>query len=209
MRFLLPLALAISALAACVASPAAAMSFETISGPEACAARGCVLASGLIGEQSDAEFARFVSANRVPSGALVILDSEGGDLLASLKLGNEIRGDGLATTVAAYDKADGRFVAGGSCASACAYVFLGGVERSVGRDARIGVHQIHTEDRTWAMSAEAGFDLMSLVAVHLQKLCGNLGLLIPALRTRPQEMHWLSASELTRYGVVTTSAGVA
>jgi hypothetical protein len=208
MRFRLPhLAFAVAALALAFGARAAqAMTFETVSGPEACAARTCVLATGEIGEQSGEAFAAFLHANRIDRGALVILNSPGGDLMASLKMGNEIRGAGLATMVAAFDKSAGRFADDGACASACAYVFLGGVERSVGAGAKIGVHQIYAGDKTWTMNAEAGFDLMSLVALHLQHLCGNLGLLIPTLKTRPQEMHWLSSSELTRYAVVTTGA---
>jgi hypothetical protein len=196
------LVLALAALALGLATRAHAMSFETVSGPPECAARACILASGVIEEDSGKTFAAFLRSHDVGRGALVVLNSEGGDLIASLQMGNQIRSAGMATIVAAFDRSTGR-LAGGTCASACAYAFLGGIERSLGAGAKIGVHQIAAGDRTWTMNAEAGFNLMSLVATHVDHLCGNLGLLIPALKTPPREMHWLSASELDRYAVVT------
>jgi hypothetical protein len=202
----LQLVFALAVLALALGSRAQAMTFETVSGPEACAQRACILASGVI-EASDARsFATFIEANKIGRGALLILNSGGGNLLQSLKLGNEIRAAGLATTVSDFDRGSDRLKAGGICASACTYAFLGGVERSVGEDARIGVHQISSAGDSWTMSAADGLELMSLVATHVQHLCGNLDLLIPALKTRPQDMHWLSPLELTRYAVTTTAS---
>jgi hypothetical protein len=47
---------------------------------------------------------------------------------------------------------------------------------------------------------------MSLVATHVRHLCGGLDLLIPAMSTPPQQVYWLSRSELTRYRVVTAAS---
>ena len=60
----------------------------------------------------------------------VLLESLGGTLLDGLSLGQSIRGAGLKT------------IARAECASACALIFLGGVERMLlGPQARIGFHQ--------------------------------------------------------------------
>jgi hypothetical protein len=196
------LALVFALVAVGFASRAGAMTFETIDGSGPCASRGCVFASGAIDEHSGPAFAAFLKTSKVGPGGLVILDSPGGDLLQSLVLGNEIRAAGLATTVQGYDRRTGRLQAG-ACASACAYAFLGGVERTVSEGSRIGVHQIYSTDGTWNLSAQDGMELMSLVAIHLDRLCGNLDLLIPTLKTHPGDMHWLSPGELARYAVVT------
>lgn len=199
----LHIALSLALLVLTLGSRASAMTFETISGPAECAVRTCILASGTIDERTGPEFAAFLKGKGIGRGGLIILDSPGGALLQSLELGNEIRAAGLATTVQGYDRRSGQLQAGGACASACVYAFLGGVDRTVGKGSRIGVHQIYTAGDTWAMSAADGMELMSLVATHVDHLCGNLDLLIPALKTRPEDMHWLSSVELTRYAVVT------
>jgi hypothetical protein len=181
------------------------MTFEAVSGPDACQGRTCIVASGPIDERTADDFDRFLKDHAETKGGLLILDSEGGALLQSLQLGNEIRHAGLDTTVAAFDQ-DSRSLKGGVCASACAYAFLGGVQRSLAPGARIGVHQIASRGETWALSTQSGLELMSLVATHVRHLCGGLDLLIPAMSTPPQQVYWLSRSELTRYRVVTAAS---
>jgi hypothetical protein len=204
----LHLAFALALLTVGFGSRAGAMTFETVSGPGTCASRSCILASGAIDPHTGADFATFLKTGKIGRGGLVILDSPGGDLLQSLALGNQIRAAGLATTVQGYDRDHGRFKAG-ACASACAYAFLGGVERTVGEGSRIGVHQIYTTDTTWNLSAQDGMELMALVAVHVSHLCGNLDLLIPTLKTHSADMHWLSPGELARYAVITGPSAAA
>jgi hypothetical protein len=201
----------IAALAAALilasASHAAAMTFEVVSSPTECAARGCVVAEGPIDKQTAAQFESFVRKHKLEAGAVVVLDSPGGNLLQGLALGEAIRKARFVTRVQAYDHTAGRFAQGGRCASACAYVFLGGVERTVAPGARIGVHQVAAPGGdTDGLSAADGLKLMSITASYVERLCGKLDLIIPALRTRPQEIYWLSPVELARYAVITTPA---
>jgi hypothetical protein len=203
MRLRLLTLLLAAALSLAGAHRAAAMTFEAIADPAECPASGCILANGDIDATSADQLERFLVEHKVAHGALLVLDSPGGALIQSLELGNVVRGAGLATTVRAYDAKTARFRAGGECASACVYAFLGGVERTAGEGARIGVHQPYTAGDTWALSAQDGFSLMTQVAVHVKHLCGSLELLIPAMRTPPQQMHWFTQSELTRYAVIT------
>lgn len=203
MRFRpLPFALALAALSLAFGARAEAMTFEAVSGPAPCQARACILASGDIDDRTAGDFAEFLKVHPTPRGGLVILDSPGGDLLQSLKLGNEIRDAGLDTAAGTLDRKHDRF-SGGACASACVYAFLGGVDRSVEAGGKLGVHQIYVRGDTWALSAQDGLRLMSLVGAHVQHLCGRLDLLIPAMDTPPEQMHWLSKGELVRYAVVT------
>lgn len=201
----LHLALAVAAFAVSLGARATAMTFEAIKGPDECIGRTCILAAGEIDAQTVDDFQAFLKAGKIARGALVVLNSGGGNLVESLRLGNVIRQAGLSTTVRSYDPETGRFQAGGTCASGCAYAFLGGVSRSVGEGGRIGVHQIYTQGDAWALSAQDGLELMSLVAAHIRRLGASLELLIPAMNTRPQGMHWLSTGELSRYAVVTAT----
>jgi hypothetical protein len=61
--------------------------------------------------------------------------SPGGSLAAGLAFGLFARGLGLATSVP-----DNAY-----CVSACALAWSGGIKRSVGKDARIGYHQVFVE----------------------------------------------------------------
>jgi hypothetical protein len=195
------LALAGLALAASAvfASPASAMTFEQISGPADCAERACILASGLIDADAPGDFERFVKLRRLQPGALVVLNSEGGVLMDGLTLGALIREARFSTTVQS----------GGDCASACAFTFLGGVQRSVGHGARVGLHQIYSNPQARdAISVADAQILMSRVAAHIERMGGGMDMLIAILRTPPQSIHWLSAAELSRMGVTTGASDV-
>jgi hypothetical protein len=118
------------------AAPAAAMTFERVTDAPGCESRACIVAMGEIEADTARQFARLLRQEKPAAGAVVILDSEGGDLLQGLALGGEIRKAGLSTRVQRYDRAARAFADGGVCASACAYAFLGGVTRSVDGRAR-------------------------------------------------------------------------
>jgi hypothetical protein len=87
-------------------------------------------------------FEAFVAANQPPG--IVRLNSPGGNLAAGLILGEMLRAGGYLTEVGAstrildaverglFDRAPG------TCASACAYAFLGGTSRSLDEAAKIG-----------------------------------------------------------------------
>ncbi len=72
----------------------------------------------------------FVSADpaRLPAGAVLIVDSPGGDGLAAIDIGRMVRA------------ARAHVFVRGRCASACVYVLAGGVVRGVARDGAIGIH---------------------------------------------------------------------
>ena len=189
--------IAFLALSCLMGTAAKAMTFSLLPVAGACAAHPCILADGEIDESAVGAFTSFVRQAHLVPGALVVLNSPGGNVLQSLMLGKAIRQQGFSTTVPA----------GGACASACAFVFLGGVERSADPSARIGVHQISAPASPLGdLSAADGEWLVSLVAVYVKDMGGDLSVLIPALRTAPCDMHWLSPSELSRYAVVTKAA---
>src|SRR5262245_9841528 len=64
------------------------------------------------------------------SKAIIILESDGGSVLAGIQIGETIRLKNFAT-----------FVSDGTrCASACALAWLGGAKRYMGPGARVGFH---------------------------------------------------------------------
>ncbi|MDB5459336.1 MAG: hypothetical protein JWO72_1077 [Caulobacteraceae bacterium] len=186
-------------------SPAAAMTFQESPASDACGSRPCILASGLIDKHSVGEFDAFVRKNKPAPGATVALNSEGGVLIFGLELGQHIRQNGFSTTVPGSGFAPDA-PPPGECASACVFTFMGGVQRSVGKGARVGVHQIYSDTQARdSLSVSDAQYLTSLVALQIDRMGGRLGILILALRTSPNNIHWFSATELSGLGVVTAA----
>jgi len=209
MRFAILLqSLAAALLALGAAAPAAAMTFSVTTAPDVCKPEGCIIATGDIDSDSGKELTRFVKANKVQRGAVVVMQSDGGNLLGGLALGTAIRQAGFATTVARYDEQAGTFTSGGACASACAYAFLGGLQRTVGEGSKLGVHQVcGPPDKPWELSAQDSQWLMAMVAVYLNQMGVSMDVMILALRTSPTDMHWLSPVELAQYSVTNRANG--
>jgi len=176
-------------LAAAKAQPAA-MSFETLDSPF-CPAVGCLLAQGMITTDTPAAFSRALRERRLRPGALVVLDSPGGATMAGMKLGLLIRRAQLATHVQSAD-----------CASACAYAYLGGVIRTVGRRARLGVHQFRATDETGELSIGRAQEIAATLTTYLDAMGARAGLLAIALSTPPERIRWLNPGELEGFGVV-------
>lgn len=186
-------------LAAALAQPAHALGLARAD-TGACAPTTCVVVTGDIGGGSAEDFVRFIKEAQVPRGALVVLDTDGGDLVAALKIGGVIRRAQLATAVASFDAHKGE-LGPATCASACVYVLLGGVDRTVQRGSRVGVHQIYAAEAS-ALSASDAQWLNALVAVHLNKMGASFELLTLAMGAAPSTMRWLAPRELAAYGVV-------
>jgi hypothetical protein len=72
------------------------------------------------------------------SKVVVAFESEGGSLLAGIRIGEIIRMKGFATVVPT----------GARCASACAIAWLGGAQRLIGEPALIGFHAAYKDDGT-------------------------------------------------------------
>ena len=198
----------LAALLGLCAPSARAMTFETLSGSAECVVRQCVLASGPVDKASVGAFLQLVRERRIAPGAVVLLNSEGGYLLYGIRLGEEIRRAGFATAVNRYDAA-AQVLVPADCASACAFAFLGGVERDVAPGSRVGVHQIYAnvEARDGLSVGDVQF-LTSLTAMHIDNMGGGVGILIEALRTPPDVVHWFSDPELSRLAVTTAHAAM-
>lgn len=194
-------ALAIATIVLTFGSTAAAMTYEKVTGAGECAVRTCVVASGEIGGDDAEAFAGFLKRQDIRPGSLLILNSPGGDLVQALTISGHVRKAGLSTHVGSYDHRSGELRPGGACASACAYAFLGGVSRTASKGAKLGVHQLHAQ-RGDVSIADSQL-LTSMIAANIKRLGGSVDILIVALRTPPESMHWMSRAELIRFQMVT------
>lgn len=123
------------------------MDFRIVEGAGVFGQTRWVQASGPILPDTADRFDQFARANSV-AGMTVVLDSPGGSMTAGLRMGRAFRTAGVNTLIGrtVLRVESGRAVAtlithGVSCASACSYAFLGGIQRIVPTTARFGVHQ--------------------------------------------------------------------
>src|ERR1700752_2906566 len=112
--------------------------------------RGWVSAVGIVTADSPRDFDEF-SRGRDLSGATIVLDSSGGSVNDSIKLGRRFRSLGMLTTVGVSPRCDhaGRasVTPEAYCESMCVFLLLAGKARYVPEGARVRVHQIWMGDR--------------------------------------------------------------
>lgn len=99
-----------------------------------------IVAIGVIEEDTPDKFQKFIEKEK-PHAIKIVLHSPGGNLVSGMKLGRQIRNLELDTFVGnSIDSPDNNHPSGGrkyndfapgKCLSACAYAFLGGVDRNL------------------------------------------------------------------------------
>ncbi len=126
--------------------------------------------------------------------ATVSLKSDGGALVAGIRIGTLIRSKRFATLVP-----DGAL-----CASACAVAWLGGVKRLVGKDAGVGFHAAYVMRAGTAAESGPG---NAILGAYLNQL----GLSEKAIRyvtyADPTTIHWMTIAEAAEHEITVASAG--
>lgn len=149
-----------------------------------------ISAEGLIVSDSPRQLDEMLSAisgRRLP----VIINSQGGDVIAAMALGRLIRKRGLDTAVAGTRflpcgpldadclPSDGSAYAGvaidswGKCVAACPVVLAGGVRRLVGRGAYIGIHEVALLQKVEAYFVEMGVSFALASAMQQARYGGD------------------------------------
>lgn len=164
-------------------------------------------ASGSIEPGDTDRMASFIAANKIVD-ARVILNSPGGSLPESLKLGSLIREKKFDTDVGA--QGDYKIAI---CASACAYVFAGGVYRYLeAYSGRLGIHQFSSPSDS--MLNEGDAQLVSGAVVDYLVEMGVDGRAFSLAATAsPNEVVWVSRSDaialhLANNGAAPTTAEI-
>lgn len=147
----------------------------------------------------------------------VALDSPGGNLAEGIELGEFFRKENVTTVVAKYSpkpplqeeweySAYAERIPGAECHSACALAFMGGLERTVDEDSKIGFHQFAGKDgnRNGVSHSELETSTQSVSAIvssYLRRMGAKQELFEVMSITPPNEMYVLSSSQLTEFGV--------
>ncbi|MDO9525969.1 MAG: hypothetical protein Q7J57_10625, partial [Gemmobacter sp.] len=121
--------------------------------------------------------------------AIVVFDSPGGNLMAGLGMGRALRLQSATTVVDTN----------GTCASACALAWLGGVRRLMDASARVGFHAAYFVD-TSGNSVETGSG-NALVGAYLNQLGLSDKAVYYITQAAPAEMQWLSADDADALGI--------
>ena len=182
------------------------------------ACRTWISAVGTITEHTARDFEAFAKDNKV-QGATLVLESEGGSVLAALAFGRAIRRFDMTTMVGktiVVPSNDGEARAelspDASCQSMCAFLLLGGARRYVPPEARVLVHMIWLGDkRQGAQEASYTAEELGLVqrdigsiARYTVEMGGDIELLETALRVPPwKPMYALAADEVHRMRLTT------
>jgi hypothetical protein len=199
------------------------MRFEwQVEGPaEQCGAhcRTWISATGIITDDTARVFETFARHNKV-RGAKLVLDSEGGSVIAAMALGRVIRTFDMTTAVGKTTplppvsgaRQRAAITPDATCESMCTFVLLAGTRRYVPTEARVLVHQIWLGAKTKrARETSYTADELQLVQRDVGKLArytaemgGSMELIEIALRVPPWEpMYRLVAKELRRMKITT------
>jgi hypothetical protein len=133
---------------------------------------------------------------------VVSLNSPGGTLDGAMAIAKLVRGKGLATEVA-----DGAL-----CASSCPLLLAGGLTRTVGAEAAVGVHQFYEAMKTTTAPDQAMADAQITIARisrHLIDMGVDPVLWLHALDTPPQTLYYFSSGEMAKYRLATAPVSTA
>jgi hypothetical protein len=151
-----------------------------------------IVADGMISPESAAAF-RAVATTVLPEPIVVRINSPGGNLVGSLRLGDAFREFKATVLVGKAAR----------CISACVYAFLGGATRRA-TEAQIGVHRFRPID-----DRNDGGDFPTILVQkatdiltdYVTRMGADPGLVGMALTIQPPAIHLLDAAELRRYRV--------
>ena len=226
---LVPLALPAAAQQASPKPPPVkdAMTFELVTNdPDAPADKQqrWVAASGGIVPETGKAFEDFLKTVVLTPDIPVVLDSKGGSIQGGLRLGEAMRKAGASVTVGRSIPVSAATPGGkglarhqliprlGRCFSSCTYAFLGGVKRTIPAGAAYGVHMFwpsefldgHLQRKYDYREIERAQRLSALIAVYIQKMGVDLGLLQMAANTPPKvAIRRLTAKEIVDLKIAT------
>ena len=166
-----------------------------------------VYVSGSIEAGDTERFASFITRNNV-TDALVILNSPGGSLMESLKFGQFVRNRHFDTDVGAQGNWSNSI-----CASACSYIFAGGVYRYLeNHSGKLGIHQFSSASGTTGEIGDIQL-LSGAVVEYLEEMGVDARAFSLATTVSPNEIVWVTPTQalnlrLANNGTLPTTAEI-
>lgn len=194
------------------------MKFDVHPSPSGCSDCIIIEAKGAITATTAEEFEDFLRQERrgIPtSRTIILLDSEGGDLAAGLKLGSILRREGIDAEMPGPPWIEGRQTIP-VCLSACAYAFLGAAFRNFGRDDYLAFHQFSANSlrASESISAVTGADLLrdqyvaGVLVAYIVEMDVSAKLYELAAATPPDRLRYITTEEAEGLGMLTSKDAV-
>jgi len=159
---------------------------------------GEVSAIGRIEPGSAADFEKFLEGEGRGAKAVWLL-SPGGSVPDAISMGRSVRRRGLNTMVPSS----------GYCASSCPLVFAGGVQRSAGKNALIGVHQVSAVAKgteTWGDGISAAQQISARCVEYLVSMGVDPASWVKAMQTPKERLYIFRSEELQALKITTGAA---
>jgi hypothetical protein len=169
-----------------------------------------IVAEGIIEADTPQAFVAFLRSVAGESGLrdVVVLNSPGGRVLASMRLGAALRKLKAAVIIARFGKqGDLDSPIAGQCMSACVYAMMGGSKRVVPPESRVGIHRMSSQEsgapagrsHPPAGAAYASSDMVDALANYAAQMGVSPTVIRSAERISPEEIHIVSSEELRRW----------
>jgi hypothetical protein len=169
-----------------------------------------IVAEGVIEQDTPEEFVAFLTsvADAPNLRDVVLLNSPGGRVVASMRLGAALRKLQAAVIVARLGPTDDlSATTAGQCMSACVYAMMGGVRRIVPPASRLGIHRMSSVDNgaafgrfsTPANPSYASADMVDALARYAAGMGVSPTVIRIAERIQPEDIHIVSPAELRRW----------
>jgi hypothetical protein len=171
-----------------------------------------IQATGAITPDTLTVFEEFLRSSK-STPRVVRLNSAGGSAGAGVALGEIFRARGFATEVGSskissesvpvpdskisYTKAPGR------CGSACAFAFLGGIERSLDPDSKLGFHRSHFGDTGTEPTGSDAQKIIAALLLYIVNMGVDARLIRLATEASPNEVRWINPDEARDLRVTT------
>jgi len=170
-----------------------------------------IAAQGEIGPETPDAFVAFVRENARGGNlhGIVLLDSPGGKVVASMELGQAIRKLGMAVIVARPAANQSRTMAlvSGRCYSACVYALMGGRKRVIPAQSSVGIHRMFNYSTNFDI-AEGGFvrernyddgGMLQTLSRYAAMMGVSTELVRLAERTSPDKLYVLTGADIARW----------
>ena len=141
---------------------------------------------GVEGEFVTGDETKFAELAVAHPKAMVLFNSPGGDLATGIGIGKDIRLKGFLTYVPS----------GMICASACGLAWLGGVQRFMELDSKIGFHSAFNAD-----DGQTSGPANAIVGSYLSQLGLSENAIIYVTEAAPTSMNWMTYEDAMKFGI--------
>lgn len=139
-------------------------------------------------EQDDVDTFRTKVASLSTSRVAVAFRSDGGSLVAGIRIGTLIREKKFTTIIPD----------GGSCASACALAWLGGTRRFMGHGSSVGFHAAYILKSYGPIESGSG---NAVLGAYLNQLGLSEDAILYITQAAPTSIQWMSMADAAKHGI--------